>query len=277
MVPFMYSVLFIGKGVITTSLEKSLDKCIWRAHHYRREVEDFNAINLSTYDYVVSCLPDAEVATKAWDDILFSAINSKAQNTKFIDISSLTREAIITINKAFCREKLTFIEAPFTGSKTGALNGRLVYFASSETVTPETDIFLKCTSSKIYRFDNVGAPTQFKLFYNLWGLTSLGLLGQMLEILNSIPQKELAFEILTSNQEFWMGAIAKQKLLQCLSRKYEDLHCKLIYAKKDIKYAIDEFSDCKLELSRCLLSVLEENWSEEYADLDFTAMCEFFR
>lgn len=273
----MYSILFIGKGIITTSLTKSLDNRIWKVYYHRREGENLGAINLSKYDYVVSCLPDADIATKAWNDILVSALNSKARRTKFIDISTLTRKAIITINRAFCHEKLTFIEAPFTGSKTGALNRRLVYFASSEMAEPETDLFLQCTSSKIYSFDNVGSPTQFKLFYNLWGLTSLGLLGQMLQILNSIPQTDLVSEILTSNEEFWMSAIAKQKPHQSLSRKYEDIHCKLKYAKKDLKYALDEFSDCKLDLSRCLQSILEQNRSQKYDDLDFTSMCEFFR
>lgn len=277
MVLFMYSILFIGKGIITTSLAQSLESGNWKVDHHRREGKDLDAINLSKYDYVVSCLPDAEIAGKAWSDILVSALNSKARKTTFIDISTLTCEATIKINDAFCREKLTFIEAPFTGSKTGALNGSLVYFTFSDMAVPKTDIFLKCTSSKIYSFNNIGAPTQFKLFYNLWGLTSLGLLGQMLQIMNAIPQKDLVSEIITSNEEFWMGAVAKQKLHQSLSRTYEDIHCKLKYAKKDIKYAMDEFSDYKLDLSRCLLSILEENRPQQYDDLDFTSMCEFFR
>jgi 3-hydroxyisobutyrate dehydrogenase-like beta-hydroxyacid dehydrogenase len=276
MVPTMFSVLFIGKGIISTSLTKRLNNENWKVDYFRREKEHLETINLSKYDYVVSCLPDAEIASRAWSDILVSALNSNAYRTIFIDISTLTCEAAIKINDAFCREKLTFIEAPFTGSKTGALNGSLVYFACSDSTVPAADLFLKCTSSKIYNFSKAGAPTQFKLFYNLWGLTSLGLLGQMLQIMNSMPHKDLVAEIVTTNEDFWMATVAKQKLHQCLSQSYENIHCKLKYAKKDITYALNEFSNYRLDLSRCLLFILEESRKQQYDDLDFTSMYEFF-
>lgn len=273
----MYSLLFIGKGTITSSLARSLGNAHWRVDHHRRNGKDLSTIDISKYDYVVSCLPDAEIAEKIWHDILASALNSNARRTTFVDISTLTCETTIKINGAFCREKLIFIEAPFTGSKTGASTRNVIYFAYSERAAPENDIFLRYTSSKIYTFKTIGAATQFKLFYNLWGLTSLGLLGQMLQIINCLPQKDLVAEIITSNDDFWMGAVAKQKLHQSLCRAYDDIHCKLKYAKKDMQYAMDEFGDYKLDLSRCLLSILEENKSQQYADLDFTSMCEFFR
>ncbi|CAI9006926.1 NAD(P)-binding domain-containing protein [Pseudomonas chlororaphis] len=273
----MYNVLFIGKGTITISLSKSLDPDKWRIDHHSRTGEHLDTFNLADYDYVVSCLPDAETATNMWTDIFLSALNSKADRTVFIDISTLKCEAIKKINDDFCRENLTFIEAPFTGSKRGALKGSLIYFAASDTTPPENDAFLKSTSSKIYTFNSIGAPTRFKLFYNLWGLTSLGVLGQMLQIMNTLPQADLVSEIITSNEDFWMSAIARQKLDQSLSRNYEDIHCKLKYAKKDIKYAMEEFSDHRLELSDCLLSILENHQLQPYDELDFTSMREFFR
>ncbi|MCV4342577.1 NAD(P)-binding domain-containing protein [Pseudomonas capsici] len=273
----MYKVLFIGKGIITTSLGNCLDSKTWETRYHRREEGNLKNCDLSIYDYVVSCLPDAETATAIWDDILTSAVASKAHKTVFIEISTLTTETITRINLDFFREHLTFIEAPFTGSKTGALNGNLIYFAASQSTRPAYDVFLDSTSSKIYSFQNIGTPTQFKLFYNLWGLTSLGLMGQMLQIMNSLPQSDLVSEILTSHEGFWMNAIVRQKLHQSLSQQYEDVHCKLKYAKKDIQYAMNEFSDANLELSKCLISILEKNGTQHYDDLDFTSMCEFFR
>ncbi|MGE7958411.1 NAD(P)-binding domain-containing protein [Pseudomonas sp. NPDC089530] len=272
----MYSVLFIGKGTITTSLSKSLDTNQWRIAHHTRAEKNLGETNLAGYDYVVSCLPDAETAEMVWSEILTASLRNGVHKTVFIDISTLTPTTIKKINDAFCHETLTFIEAPFTGSKTGALNGSLIYFASSDAVLPENDAFLKSTSSKIYKFDAAGTPTRFKLFYNLWGLTSLGLLGQMSQIMNALPQADLMSEIITSN-DFWMSAIARQKLDQCLSQNYEDVHCKLKYAKKDIKYALNEFIDHKLDLSRCLLSILDEDQLQHYDDADFTSMREFFR
>ncbi|GFM89772.1 hypothetical protein PSCICO_51710 [Pseudomonas cichorii] len=273
----MSKVLFIGKGIITTSLGKHLDSCAWKVSHHHREEGNLNTCDLSLYDYVVSCLPDAETAKKVWDDILISAVASKAHKTVFIEISTLTCETIKNINADFCREHFTFIEAPFTGSKTGALNGSLIYFAASDIASPEHDVFLKSTSSKIYNFQNIGTPTQFKLFYNLWGLTSLGLMGQMLQIMRSLPQAELISEILTSHEGFWMNTIARQKLHQSLSQQYDDVHCKLKYATKDIRYALDEFRDYNLDLSKHLLSLLEKDGAQHYNDLDFTSMCELFR
>ncbi|WPO46648.1 NAD(P)-binding domain-containing protein [Pseudomonas sp. S1Bt23] len=273
----MYSVLFIGKGTITTSLSKSLDTKEWRVDHHTRAGKKISETNLAGYDYVVSCLPDTETAEMLWNETLVSALRNRAYKTVFIDISTLTPTTIKKINDAFHQEKLTFIEAPFTGSKTGALNGSLIYFTSSDTVPPESDTFLKSTSSKIYKFDSIGTPTQFKLLYNLWGLTSLGLLGQMSQIINGLPQADLMSEILTSNEDFWMGTIARQKLDQSLSQNYEDIHCKLKHAKKDIRYALNEFSDHKLDLSRCLLSILDEDRLQHYDDSDFTSMREFFQ
>lgn len=99
----------------------------------------------------------------------------------------------------------------------------------------------------------------------------------MLRLLEALPQNELAATIITSHDDFWMNSIAQQKLNQSLARNHHDIHCKLKYAKKDIKYALDEFSDYKLDLSHCLLSILDSDQSIGYDELDFTAMSELFK
>lgn len=273
----MYNILFIGKGLITTSLAESLSTTDWNVDYHSRTETRLNAINLSKYDYVVSCLPSAEIATQAWSNILAAALASHALQTVFIEISTLTCEAITQIGKSFNDEQLTFIEAPFTGSKTGALKGTLIYFAYSERANTQHDPFLSASSSKVYTFGLISAATQFKLFYNLWGLTALGLLGQMSRLMEVLPQSELAATIIISHDDFWMSSIARQKLNQSLARNHQDIHCKLKYAKKDIKYALDEFRDYRLDLSQCLFSILEADQSTCHDELDFTAMSEFFQ
>lgn len=273
----MYNILFIGKGLITTSLAEHLSKTEWKIDYFSRTMTRLNLIDFSEYDYVVSCLPSAEIATKVWNNILSAALTNQAFQTIFIELSTLTCSAIAQIGNSFNDEQLTFIEAPFTGSKTGALKGSLIYFVHSESADTQHDPFLKATSSKIYTFDLISTATQFKLFYNLWGLTTLGLLGQMLHLMETLPQSELAVKIITSHDDFWMNSIVRQKLNQSLARNHQDIHCKLKYAKKDIEYALDEFSGYRLDLSRCLLSILEADQSRCYDDLDFTAMSEFFQ
>ncbi|MGU9853430.1 NAD(P)-binding domain-containing protein [Pseudomonas koreensis] len=273
----MHNVLFIGKGVITSSIASYLTGKEWCLDYYERSSTDLRTINISEYNFVVSCLPDAAIAKGIWNELLDCALTWKAYNTQFIEISTLTCEIITNINKIFCKEKFSFIEAPFTGSKSGALNGSLIYFAYSESTSPETNEFLKATSSRIYNFNGISGATQFKLFYNLWGLSCLGLMSQMLPLLNALPEKELAAEIVSSNDDFWMGAIARQKLSQSLSANYEDVHCKLKYAIKDIRYALDEFSGNKLDLSECLLAILDSEHTLAYENSDFTSMREFFR
>lgn len=273
----MYRVLFIGKGTITTALAKCLKRQAWSVHHHRRGMGRVADIDTSLYDYVVCCLPDAEIARGVWSDVLIASVKCNKRKTVFIDISTLTCEAINSIHYAFSQAKLTFIEAPFTGSRTGALSGELVYFAYSDPALPGADTFLLCTSRKIHCFNSPGAATRFKLFYNLWGLTALGLLGQMLPVLRTFSQPDLAVEILTSHPEFWMGPIVKDKLDQCMSRDFNDVHCMLRHAKKDMRYAIDEFSQYQLDLSRTLLSVLARKVGTSDDTLDFTSMCEFFK
>ncbi|WP_411565768.1 NAD(P)-binding domain-containing protein [Pseudomonas orientalis] len=273
----MRNILFVGKGLITTSLAERLSSAGWKVDYYSRTETRLNSINLSKYDYVVSCLPNAEISTHVWSNILAVALASHVLQTVFIELSTLTCEAIKQIGNSFNDERLNFIEAPFTGSKTGSLKGSLIYFAYSQSVDTQHDPFLNTTSSKVYTFEHISAATQFKLFYNLWGLTALGLLGQMLRLLEALPQNELAATIITSHDDFWMSSIAQQKLNQSLARNHRDIHCKLKYAKKDIKYALDEFSDYKLDLSHCLLSILESDQSIGYDELDFTAMSELFK
>lgn len=259
------------------SLARFLTDSGWQADYYQHSSEDLKKIDISEYDFVVSCLPDAAIAKHIWRELLHCALTWKAYNTEFIEMSTLTCEVIADINDAFFRENYTFTEAPFTGSKSGALSGNLIYFAYSKSTPPENNVFLKSTSSKIYTFNGMSGATQFKLFYNLWGLSCLGLMGQMLPLMNSLPQKDLAVEIITSNDDFWMGAIAQQKLSQSLSANYDDIHCKLKYTIKDIKYALDEFSDNKLDLSQRLLTLLESDRARPYYDSDFTSMYELFR
>lgn len=273
----MYRVLFIGKGTITTALATCLKRQAWSVHYHRRGMGSVTDIDTSVYDYVVCCLPDAEIARGVWNDVLIASVNSNIRNTVFIDISTLTCETINTIHHAFSQTKLAFIEAPFTGSRTGAFSGELVYFAYSEVALPAADMFLQCTSRMIHCFNRPGAATEFKLFYNLWGLTALGLLGQMLSVLRTFSQSDLAVDILTSHPEFWMGPIVKDKLDQCMKRDFDDVHCRLKHAKKDLCYAIDEFSECQLNFSRALLSVLSNKSGPSDDTLDFTSMCEFFK
>ena len=273
----MYSVLFIGKGTITTSLGTYLSRQAWRVDYHRRGMGEVTNIDTSNYDYVVCCTPDADIALHIWSDVLIAGMKCKKRKTVYIDLSTLTYEAIISIHQAFSQAKLTFIEAPFTGSKTGALSGQLVYFSFSDSVLPDADSFLQYTSRKIHGFKSPGAATRFKLFYNLWGLTALGLLGQMLPVLRSLSQPDLVIDILTSHPEFWMGPIAKDKLDQSLKREFKDVHCKLKYAKKDMRYAIDEFSACDLDLSRTLLLILTQKDSPSEDNLDFTSIGEFFK
>ena len=273
----MYSVLFIGKGTITTSLAMCLKGKAWHVYYHRRGMGLVTDIDTSLYNYVVCCLPDADIARSIWSDLLIAGARSPERNTVYIDISTLTHETIIDIHHAFSQEKLTFIEAPFTGSKTGAVSGELVYFAFSNSVLPNVDTFLQSTSRMIHGFKSPGAATRFKLFYNLWGLTSLALLGQMLPVLRSLPQPDLVADILMSHTEFWMGAIAKDKLDQSMRRYFNDVHCKLKYAKKDMRYAINEFSECGLDLSRALLLMLTQKSGSSDDNLDFTSMCEFFK
>lgn len=273
----MFKVLFVGKGTITVSLAGCLNDQGWKVQYHRHSMGPMTEVDCAQYDYVVSCMPDAQVASEVWGDLLISALRHNARNTVFVEMSTLTKIEAVSINKAFCSETIKFIEAPFTGSKQGALSGSLVYFCFSNTVLPDLDVYLKSTSKKIYTFDSPGAATQFKLFYNLWGLTSLGLLGQMLHVMRSLPQSELARQIIKSHPEFWMGTIAKDKLDQSLNREFDDVHCKLKYAKKDIRYAINEFSEYRLDLSKTLLSVLEHEKVQIDDGLDFTSMCDFFK
>ncbi|MDR9862707.1 MULTISPECIES: NAD(P)-binding domain-containing protein [Pseudomonas] len=273
----MYSVLFIGKGTITSSLAKFLATKQWNVAFHQRSAGALVTLDLSQYDFVVSCLPDAVIADKVWRGLLDLALASNARNTQFIELSTLTCKIIVDINDSFCRANLAFFEAPFTGSRSGAITGSLIYFASSDYAPPECNAFLQATSSKIYTFDKLSAATQFKLFYNLWGLSCLGLMGQMLPLMNSLQQRDLAFEIITSNNDFWMGAIARQKLSQSLSENYEDIHCKLKYAIKDIRYALAEFSENRLDMSQHLLSLLESENARPYDEFDFTSMHALFK
>jgi 3-hydroxyisobutyrate dehydrogenase len=145
------------------------------------------------------------------------------------------------------RADVVFVDAPVSGSKTPAENGKLLILASGPSAALDAlaPVF-EVLGQKTMRWERVGAGSQMKLVMNTWlavlaqGMSETATLAQSLDL----PLEDFA-ACLSSTQLSAPWALAK---LQKIQQGTFDAEFALGLATKDVHLALDAVAETKAKL-----------------------------
>ena len=167
----------------------------------------------------------------------------------------------------------TFIDAPFTGSKLAAADGKLMYYlACDEEHIAHAEEILAPTASAVIRMGKIGNATIVKLATNLIAACNIQALAeaQAISLAHGISADSFANAI---TQHGTTSALVKMKLPSMLRGDF-DTHFSLDNMRKDSLYAITLAREAGLEVP-CIHTVstrMTELCKSGLADVDYTAL-----
>ena len=167
----------------------------------------------------------------------------------------------------------TFIDAPFTGSKLAAADGKLMYYlACDEEHIAHAEEILAPTASAVIRMGKIGNATIIKLATNLIAACNIQALAeaQAISLAHGISADSFANAI---THHGTTSALVKMKLPGMLRGDF-DTHFSLDNMRKDSLYAITLAREAGLEVP-CIHTVstrMTELCKSGLADVDYTAL-----
>lgn len=167
----------------------------------------------------------------------------------------------------------TFVDAPFTGSKIAAGEGKLMYYlAGADEAVARAETILAPTASALIRMGAMGNATVVKLSTNLIAACQIQALSEALALcLNHGISKESFANAIT--QHGTASALAKMKLPGMLAGDF-DTHFSLDNMRKDSVYALELAQQMGLSLpamdtvSRRMTELCDEGLAAQ----DYTAL-----
>ena len=171
------------------------------------------------------------------------------------------------------RRGARFVEAPFTGSKIGAENGELVFYAAGDEVAlKEARPILEASSKEIIEIGHIGQATVVKLATNIVTSASVQALAEGLALVNhaGIPAEKFV-EALQNNASY--SKTLSMKLPKMIGGNF-DPHFALKHMLKDMKIASQLGLSHHLELAATTAARdrLLEQEQRGYAEEDFSVI-----
>ncbi len=168
-----------------------------------------------------------------------------------------------------------FLDAPFTGSKMAAQNGKLVYYVSGDSSLLErARPVLEASSVKILPTGRLGDATVLKIATNLVTAATVQALAEAAAITRAadIPVESL-LEALVPNANYSM--LAGMKLPAMIGRSYEP-HFSLRNMHKDMKFAAELAREGKVTapVLESTLAALSKAMELGKGDEDFSVIAE---
>ncbi len=140
-----------------------------------------------------------------------------------------------------------FVDAPFTGSKIAATDGKLLYYlAGSDTVVDRAEKILAPTGNTMIRMGACGNATVIKLATNLIAACQIQALSEALALSLTHGISKDAFEQVIT-QHGTASNLTKMKLPGMLKEDF-DTHFSLDNMRKDSVYALELAQSMQLEL-----------------------------
>lgn len=131
-----------------------------------------------------------------------------------------------------------FVDAPFTGSKVAATDGKLMYYlAGADDAVAKAEKILAPTASAMIRMGAMGNATVIKLATNLIAACQIQALSEALALSLAHGISKEAFEQVIT-QHGTASALAKMKLPGMLAGDF-DTHFSLDNMRKDSVYALE--------------------------------------
>lgn len=171
------------------------------------------------------------------------------------------------------RRGARFVEAPFTGSKTGAAKGELVFYvAGDEVALREARPILEASSKEIIEIGEIGQATVVKLATNIATAASVQALAEGLALVNHAGIPADKFVAAMQNNASYSKTLS-MKLPKMIENNFEP-HFALKHMLKDMKIASQLGLSHHLELAvtTAARDRLLEQEQRGYAEEDFSVI-----
>lgn len=264
-----------GMGIIGSRCADNWQKSGARVTRWNRTVKDLPDFRA-----------DAKEAAQASDILSFYLKDGVALRTVFEQIRPVLSTRHFVMNHSTIDLPTTlwlaeqcaaigcrFVDAPFTGSKVAATEGKLMYYvAGAEADLILAESILAPTASSIIRMGEIGKATVVKLSTNLIAACQVQALSEALALCRNHGISEESFANAIT-QHGTASALTKMKLPGILERDFST-HFSLDNMRKDSVYALELAQSQGLELPA--MQVVSKRMTElcdaGLAEKDYTAL-----
>lgn len=187
--------------------------------------------------------------------------------------STVSKKATLEAAKLVEDTGASFLDAPFTGSKMAAQNGKLCYYiGGSEVLLERAKSVLEASAAKILPLGGVGDAMVLKIVTNLVSSVIVEAVAEAAAITkaNSIPLERL-HEALEGNANY--SPLIGMKLPAIIKKDFEP-HFSLRNMLKDADFARELAAEAQINAPAldCTASAMRKGVKEGKGDLDFSVI-----
>lgn len=270
----------VGLGIIGKGIAEHLRKNKYQVYVWNRSPlvdQELFMGSLSELANNVDVIQLFLTDGKAVKDVINELLPNINKKHTIINHSTISIDDTLFIGELLQKHEVKFIDAPFTGSKLAAQDGKLVYYVGAEhSDFDNIKEYLESSSSEIKYFGKLGNGTIIKLATNIIAGVTVGAIAESLKFLRLYGLNEdTLLEAIEGNVIY--SKIVEMKLGKVLNNDMEP-HFSLKNLQKDMDIAIQNAKNEQkdLPITRSLLksikSVIAQN--EKNANFDFAVLAD---
>ncbi len=274
----------IGAGIMGKGIAANLGKQGHEVRIYSRspkKVQDILNDQISLFVTPVDCVKGAELTVLCLTDD--SVVRSNVLEPGFLsavrgtvmDVGTTSPDLTLELMNAFRAKQVRFFDAPMTGSKLAARDGKILFMmgGSDEDYMAGKPVF-DAAGKSVVRCGKVGDGQRAKIALNMIQAGTLQILIEGFSLAKRLGiQSETMKEIL--DQSAARSGISDFKLPFVLSRNYET-HFSLKNMNKDLNHALHLAMQAGAELPAAfaIKSVFDRAMNQGHAENDYSSIAD---
>jgi 3-hydroxyisobutyrate dehydrogenase len=276
----------MGAGMAHNVLKASYPLTVWnRTLEKARPLTDAGATLAATpteaakdADIVIGMVADDNASRNIWLGEYGALLGMKA-GAIGIESSTLSMEWVRELHAAANKQGVKFADAPVTGSKVAANEGKLNFLVGSDEDTYETiKPVLSACGQSVLRFGPAGAGAAYKLINNMMAAIHIAALGEGMALADKAGL-DPAVVAQAIGMHATSSPVVKMKLPMVEKRDHTDTHFALRWMHKDVSYAMKLADETGVALPTVALvrELLRMAMQRGFADQDLSALTEVVR
>ncbi len=191
-----------------------------------------------------------------------------------IESSTLSMEWVRELHAAANKQGVKFADAPVTGSKVAANEGKLNFLVGGDEDTYEAiKPVLSACGQSVLRFGPAGAGAAYKLINNMMAAIHIAALGEGMALADKAGL-DPAVVAQAIGMHATSSPVVKMKLPMVEKRDHTDTHFALRWMHKDVSYAMKLADEAGVALPTVALvrELLRMAMQRGFADQDLSAL-----
>ncbi|MDB5092869.1 MAG: 3-hydroxyisobutyrate dehydrogenase [Candidatus Eremiobacteraeota bacterium] len=224
-------------------------------------------------DVVVSIVLDAEAVLSVMCDQ--DAFNAMKAGSTWLQMSTIGAEGTErAMRLAATRPEITFVDAPVSGSKYVADEGKVVVLASGDRArtTVAVQRFFDAIAGQVHWLGEAGQGTQIGLLYNAWIAIQTENIAEVAMLAQALGIELQRFVELVSGDSL-VPPWALEKLTKIVENRTSEIEVPLRLVKKNLLLALAAAGSARPRLP--ILNQLAITWAESlhgFDDADISAL-----